>query len=85
MINLGPPRKVRLVITLGSIPPRTFMKFFSSLLLAACCLAPSLPAQVWVGGDAPDFEAKAWFNEPAATNIGDLHGKVVFIEFWATW
>ncbi len=61
------------------------MKLFSTLLLAACALAPSSQAQIWVGADAPDFEAKSWFNEPPGTNLEELRGRVVYMEFWATW
>ena len=61
------------------------IKFFSSFLIAACFLAPGLHAQIWVGADAPDFEAKGWFNEPPGTNLEELRGRVVYMEFWQTW
>ncbi len=61
------------------------MKFFSSLLLTACFLTPGLHAQIWVGADAPDFEAKGWYNDPPGTNLEELRGRVVYMEFWQTW
>jgi thiol-disulfide isomerase/thioredoxin len=42
-------------------------------------------AQVGVGSYAPEIEAKEWFNSPPGTSLTELRGKVVFVEFWATW
>lgn len=54
-------------------------------LTLALGLASPLAAQLPVGARAPEIEASAWFNEPAGTSLQDLRGRVVFIEFWATW
>lgn len=53
-------------------------------LLAAISAAPAA-AQVSRGDQAPEIEADAWFNQPPGTSLGDLRGRVIFLEFWATW
>lgn len=52
---------------------------------ALLCGATSATAQLPVGAQAPEIEAKDWFNDPVGTSLKDLRGRVVFIEFWATW
>lgn len=54
-------------------------------LVAVLCLSVALGAQVKVGaGDpAPGFEGK-WFNY-GNSSLGDLEGKVVFLDVWRTW
>jgi len=54
------------------------------MLLAALC-APAASAQVWVGADAPEVEVKQWFNPTSGSGISELKGKVIMLEFWATW
>ncbi len=53
------------------------------LLLSA--LAPTAPAQLEAGTWAPEIEARDWLNKPPGTSLADLRGRVVFLEFWATW
>lgn len=57
---------------------------FLSLVLALCG-AQSAAAQLPVGAVAPEIEGKDWFNDPAGTSLAELRGRVVFLEFWATW
>ena len=38
-----------------------------------------------VGQPAPDISAKEWVNLKAPPTLASLHGKVVVLEFWATW
>lgn len=55
-------------------------------VLAAAVFAGSAEAQIGVGSVAPEIEAKEWFNPPAGgTSLEELRGRVVFVEFWATW
>lgn len=37
-----------------------------------------------IGQEAPQISAKAWINGGPVT-LGDLRGRVVLLEFWATW
>ena len=38
-----------------------------------------------IGGAAPEISAREWINFKGPANLGDLRGKVVLVEFWATW
>ena len=38
-----------------------------------------------VGQPAPDISAKEWINVKAPPTLASLRGKVVLLEFWATW
>lgn len=59
------------------------MRILATVLLLVG-LAPAAAAQVWIGADAPEVEAKQWFNtEPVS--ISELKGQVIMLEFWATW
>lgn len=61
------------------------MRFPPALLLAAALLSAPVAAQVDVGADAPEIDAKDWFNPPPGSSLAELRGQVVLIEFWATW
>jgi thiol-disulfide isomerase/thioredoxin len=60
------------------------MKVNLSALLVLAALPGAAAAQS-VGSMAPEVDAKEWFNPPPATTLAELRGKVVFVEFWATW
>lgn len=53
--------------------------------LLASAVAPALPAQLKPGVPAPEIEARSWFNDPPGTSLAALRGRVVLLEFWATW
>lgn len=57
----------------------------SLLPLAAALLSSATFAQAPAGSWAPEIEARDWFNQPPGTSLADLRGRVVFLEFWATW
>ena len=51
----------------------------------ACAPAWAAPD---VGDKAPGIKAAAWMNLPEGVktlSAGDLKGRVVMVEFWATW
>jgi thiol-disulfide isomerase/thioredoxin len=50
--------------------------------LAAKKEKPPMPK---VGQDAPEVSAKEWINLAKPVTLEDLRGKVVLLEFWATW
>ena len=37
------------------------------------------------GQKAPGFDVKRWINPPEGNSVEDLRGKVLLVEFWATW
>lgn len=37
------------------------------------------------GAQAPEIAAEQWLNTDGALRLADLKGKVVVVEFWATW
>jgi hypothetical protein len=37
------------------------------------------------GEPAPPFKVERWIHPPDGDNLEDLRGKVVLVEFWATW
>jgi thiol-disulfide isomerase/thioredoxin len=60
------------------------MRLFATAVLTLG-LAPATAAQVWIGADAPEIEVKQWFNSESDASISELRGKVIMLEFWATW
>ena len=52
------------------------------LLLA---LVATATGQTPPGQNAPEISVDQWFNDPPGTSLADLRGRVVFLEFWATW
>ena len=53
-------------------------------LVAAIVGTPAM-ADVQVGQPAPEISAKSWFNAPSNLSLAALRGKIVVVEFWATW
>lgn len=53
-----------------------------SLLLAASSVG------AWddfTGQQAPSITVETWFNQSEGATLEDFRGKVVLLEFWATW
>ncbi len=61
------------------------MKGILAPILCVAAFTGSAAAQAGAGALAPEIDAKDWFNSPPGTTLADLRGKVVFVEFWATW
>jgi thiol-disulfide isomerase/thioredoxin len=47
--------------------------------------APTNSAMPAIGGTAPEISAKDWINSKAPLTLAGLRGKVVVVDFWATW
>lgn len=56
-----------------------------SLLLLTVLCTPLFAGTVKVGMDGAEVIAKDWLNTPQALTLAALKGKVVVVEFWATW
>jgi hypothetical protein len=50
----------------------------------ALALGSPAPAPVEVGLPAPEIEVKSWLNTKATT-LAKERGRVIVLEFWATW
>jgi len=63
---------------------RTWVKAWA----AVAALWPAgvvVAAEPSVGSRAPEVRAQAWLNAQGPTTLAGLRGKVVVVEFWATW
>jgi len=54
-------------------------------LLTALLLGSSLSMALEKGEKAPEIRARKWLNAPGSVTLKDLAGKIVVVEFWATW
>ncbi len=59
--------------------------FLSAAALAALPAVAAAQTPAPVGSWAPEIEARDWLNDPPGTSLEDLRGRVVFLEYWATW
>ena len=53
----------------------------AAMLLAGVVRAADPP----IGSQAPEVRAREWLNARGPTTVAELRGKVVVVEFWATW
>lgn len=61
-----------------------FKMFQVFLVSIICIITTSLAYAVSVGDDAPSFRARTLNGNETISNA-DLAGKVVFVDFWASW
>lgn len=55
------------------------------VLIIVACIAGTVVADVSLGDPAPEVNAVEWINTPREVSLADLRGKIVVVEFWATW
>jgi len=60
------------------------LAFGFGLLLLASVVAPSAAAGLEAGSPAPRFAAPA-LEGPGTLALGDHRGKIVYLDFWASW
>jgi len=59
--------------------------FLLAAFFAACGGAPEAPHPL-LGSAAPALEVGEWIQAPPeGTRLEDLRGRVVYLEFWASW
>ncbi len=58
-------------------------------IVATLALLAASPARAeWQslrGKEAPDFKVAKWLNACEGDSVADLRGKLLLVEFWATW
>ena len=60
-------------------------RFLPALLLAVVsCAAPQAASQLEQRKDAPASEFE-WINSEGPNTLAEMRGRVVLLEFWATW
>src|SRR5262245_42710278 len=58
-------------------------RFFAPLLFVTALATNALAVDV--GDMAPSFEATKWFNNQGPVSLAHLRGRIVVLDFWATW
>ncbi len=59
--------------------------FGTALVLLAAASSARADWKTLDGQSAPNFKVDKWINAPEGGDIDDLRGKVILLEFWATW
>lgn len=72
---------------LGANTLKGLTRAFGIMLAIVMIMAPAcvVEADGFVGKPAPEIQVEEWINAPERTNLATLRGKVVLLEFWATW
>jgi thiol-disulfide isomerase/thioredoxin len=63
----------------------TLRRFFSVFLLSSSACIATTSYAVEVGTRAPDFTLQNIESDQAAITLSDLSGKIVYVDFWASW
>jgi thiol-disulfide isomerase/thioredoxin len=63
----------------------TLRRFATACALVVLALGVVVLAEGLVGKEPPEIKAEGWFNAEKGPTLADLKGKVVVVEFWATW
>lgn len=66
------------------LPEAEAKQFSTALSRMSNSIKPALNRLKLIGKPAPAFDSEAWVNGEA-TNLSELKGKVVLIDFWAIW
>jgi peroxiredoxin len=62
---------------------KAFQVLAAAVFLALACVANAADLKPWTGGPLPEFTLKDM--NGATQRLADYRGKVVLINFWATW
>lgn len=63
----------------------TAVRTATILLLVLVLSASAAQAQGLIGKSAPPIDAEEWLNAEEGMSLKKLKGKIVFLEFTATW
>lgn len=67
-----------------SVGKQLFLAVVMPVWVAVMTGTPTM-ANVQVGQAAPEIRAKVWLNVRGNVSLAALRGKIVVVEFWATW
>jgi len=70
---------------MGETGMYTTVRTASILLLVLALSASTAQAQDLVGKTAPPIDAQEWLNAEEGMSLKKLKGKIIFLEFTATW
>lgn len=60
-------------------------KWLLSVPLLALATGPAVGQSIEVGDKVPEIDAVKWYNVKGDVSMKNLRGKVVLVDFWATW
>lgn len=66
-------------------PRKTKTTSMRTTLLSLAIVAAPIASQPMLGSDAPEVDFKGALNLDDASNLADLAGRVIMLEFFATW
>jgi len=61
------------------------MRWMAVAAVASVCVCLLAHGGGWVGKQAPEIHVRKWLNTKKGYSLAECRGKVVLLDFWATW